>query len=1189
MTDFIQQSFLGASIRDFDAHLGWGSSPSQLTVNVCEDDSLNERFDPPYPGVLVYFDYMGWQFGGLIQSYKKIRGEEGNALYSVILEDPRELLNGVELIINDYISTTYSVPNLYNIYGYLESTVGFGAADVNSAGIPWDKIRDTFLILQNTTPLRIYDQSFIVDFSNLPVLPSYHRISGTNISLMDFISDICHATGRDFFFRLIYRDNKNVLVLYTIDRTSNSDPNAIVNFIETLDGFNRSEIGLEFRNETNNKFLVGGNVHKLYKQILSSETNIKDSSPYFSKEPIDDITDNNTSYPWYVSEVIYPFFGDKENGQGIKFAYTPAFFFSSDPDAFSGNEYWYFVRHQAYNDILDHTNQDISESWPLDIIDHTTIGFHHPAIKSAIKRKIWAWFDTDDVYYTDYRELRAALTSQEAWANFLFMQKDQNTSTITFQGQILRTFNIHRGKFGKDGFDMISMFNPGFLTEIDDKLADTQVFIDWVDRDLDMSTIMSNKVTLDKDANNNPKLQDAIDHEETIRKVYETIRQFAEEYFGKQFMVSVPFVSGKINRDETSQVSDWRGDVFTLPGNKIVTSWEPALDGGYIDNVDYQVTEGTNGSEYSAPTRGEFAKAIEDKLLPLDVKNLSNDDGRILAYARFLKTGQGGVEYDFSQISESDKVEFNGYLYIKCELHPNLVFVDNSNLFSPRAVIKLPGIVSIAKFKYTWQAEMLKGILIGKAKDSGKFNEQQIDNLKAKLDDKFGFAGVGQDFMNEDYFPMPVMPSMVVIPLKSNTNTYGPWYTIGANGKTEFESDPELVPWNYGSYNDMNLAAQARVQDGRSSQQYGSTGSVTFAGVPIVPMGDLLISGGPYLTDLQVSIGEQGATTTYIFNTWTKQFGVTAKETLDEIRRSKTLMNKQHKAMFQASKKSFSKNNQFGAKSSKGGSPKRFKSFSTHPVLVSDKTGSKNTIVMSPGYHMVDQTLVPSGKNVAALDTLFVPFSTNYNERSQPHFELPSGSISTINATGLNPFTGPHNFTLMTRASHESEEELNIIDSGINDIDGYRAFALRSPLVLAGWGVDINGKPVPNKTPSSPGNEYAPGYRQDPTLWKAGPLHCGWDDTNKMWVATGGNNIKLGFLRDHLPFNGSGLCDIYNYQNASGKHIVNNSVYVFDWLLSSGHVISRNTKCILLQTNDRYYVINASVYNEGYSTNSINY
>lgn len=1154
---FTQQTFLGASIRNFNAHIGWGDQASELTVEVCEDDTRNERFNPPYPGTLVYFRYQNWSFGGLIQSYKKIRGQDGNSLYSIIVNDPRELLSGVQLIINDYTSTTYNVPNLYNIYGYLESTVGFGAADVNSAGTPWKKIRDTFLHLQSITPLKIYDQTFIVDLSRLPELPEFHRISNTNISLMDFISDICKSAGVDFFFRLS-QENVNTLTLYTIDRTSNSDPDAIVRFTEGLDGFNRSELGLEFRNEVNNKFLVGGKVQKLYAQT----TDFNNDWAF--------IDANNTSYPYYAFDPIYPFFGDKENGEGVKLAIATngRNIETNQDDQFSGYYQW------ASNDVF--TLQEINDGVVLDVLGRTQIGLYHRYIKDHIKVKIQRWITVDDLYITDYRELRAALTSQDAWLNFLFMNDKNDNDFINFKNVNYSITNIHKGKFGVNGLNAIASFSPQFLDTVDAKLlakADGSELVTWINNDLNMSVIMKNKITIaekNQPAINN--LNDAIDNEERIRKIYDVIRQFASEYFGRKFMVSVDFVNGKINRDEEAKITDWRGDLFTLPGNKVTTSWEPALDGGYLDNIDYQITNGPNGSEYTPVQQSEFAKAVDAKLLPLDTKKLMTEDGKIVAYAIFDKVSPRGILYDFSELQESDYVEFNGYIYVKCELSPNLVFLDNRNLFSPRAVITLPGVVSVAKFKYTWQAEMLKGLIIDKARQRG-LNFQELTNIRAALDTKFGFANVGQDFMNEDYFPFPVSPYRVVVPLKSNVYTYGPWYTIGANGKTEFEADADLVPWNYGSYNEMNQAAQARIQTGATNQQYGSNGSITFAGVPVVHIGDLLISGGPYLTDLQVDISENGATTTYTFNTWTKQFGVIGKELIDEMRKTKQFMVKQRKAAYNQSQIDFaSKTNN----KQKGQPPKRFKSFSTHPVLVSDKTGSKNTIVMSPGYHMVDQTLVPSGKNVAALDTLFVPFSTNYNERSQPHFELPSGSISTINATGLNPFTGPHNFTLMTRASHESEEELNIIDSGINDIDGYRTFALRSPLVLAGWGVDINGKPVPNKTPSSPGNEYAPGYRQDPTLWKAGPLHCGWDDTNKMWVATGGNNITRGILTDNLFYHGSGRCDLYKYVVESGKNIKIGSEYVFDWLLNSGYFIPSNAKCIVYTENNRKYVINAS-------------
>lgn len=1170
---FTQETFLGASIRSFTGHVGWGSSPSQVTVEVCEDDVRNEHFTPPLPGSLVYFVYQSWSFGGFLQSHKKLRGQDGNSLYSCVLEDPRELLTGVQLIINDYISTTYSVPNLYNIYGYLESTVGFGAANVNSAGMPWQTIKDTFLTLQATTPIRIYDQTLKIDLTNLPNPSSYHRISGTNISLMDFINDICQSAGSDYFFRLISVNGENILVLYTISRNSNSDPDAVANFINSLDGFNRSEMGLEFRNEVNNKFLVGGKVQKLYAQ-----------TSYFNTDT-SDLEVNNKDYPYYALDTIYPYFGNKENNEGVKLAVPHV---RIEFDEFGDLPREFLIGYYTYASNDGWTTAELSDGNILNYYEHTQIGFYHPVVIDNIKIKLHPWITAEQVYITDYRELRAALTSQDAWMNFLFMH-DRPAFKYLFEGDKgFKIPNIHQQKFGKNGFDLISAFSPQFLDTIDAKLAGANgddALLAWVDAELTLSTVMKNKVTLENVNDPQAQVNKLIDHEENIKSIYDVIRRFAEEYFGRKYMVSVDFVSGKINRDEDAQISDWRGDIYTLPGNKITTSWEPAQDGGYLDNVDYQITEGNNGSEYNAVPQGEFAKAIQQTLLPLDIKKLIADDGKILAYAIYDKVGPGNVVYDFSEIQESEKTEFNGYVYIKCEIDPQLVFLDNSNLFSPRAVITLPGIVSIAKFKYTWQAEMLKSVIRSKAVENN-MPEAKRDILDEKLNAKLGFGNVGQDFMNEDYFPFPVSPSRVVVPLKSNINTYGPWYSIGANGKTEFEADESLVPWNYGSYNDMNLAAQARVQTGATTQQYGSNGSITFDGVPEIQLGDLLTDGGPYLTDIQVDISENGALTTYTCNTWTKQFGVMAKEMLDENRKNKQLLMKQRKAAFHASKLNLAgkQNNK-----QKGNAPKKFKSFSTHPVLISDKVGEKHTIVSSPGYNMVDQTLVPSGKNVAALDTIFVPFSTNINERSQPHFEAPSGNISVPNATGLNPFVGPHNFTLMTRASHESEDDLNILNSGIDDTDGYRGFALRSPLVLAGWGYDKNGKPVPNKTPSSPGDEFAAGYKQNPNLWKAGPLDCRWDDSNKMWIANGGSQVSRGYLLTDLYFNNSGLCDIYQYVNESGKNIRQSSDFVFDWILASGYHIPKHTKCIIFNDGNRKYVINASVYSEGYLVNTINY
>lgn len=1134
---FTQQSFLGASIRSFTGHLGWGDSASTLEVDVCEDDVIGERFNPPYPGTLVYFDYQGWEFGGLIQSFKKIRGQEGNSLYSVSLEDPRELLTGVMLIVSNYTSSIYNVPNLYNIFGYVEANGGFGAADVTSVGMPWLTVKNAFLTLQETTPLKIYDQTFYVDLTNLPTLPPFHRIAGPGISLMDFIADICNGAGCDLFFRLIYQNGRNTLKLYTISRTSNPNPDAILQFLDSLNGFHQSEIGMEFRNEVNNKFLIGGKVQKLYGQL-------------YQYNEVDE------EYIHEAGFTIYPFWGQRDDQQGVKIA-----------------EYGKYVTAYNFDDFINQTPLTDLHTYNLDDIAagivqraHGTVqlGFFNKDIKKIVANNnpngpfVFPWLTKEDQYITDYNELRAALTSQDAWLNFLFFHNTQDTvSMLTDKFKLIEFGNIHKGKYGPTGLNLISLFDDGFLTEIEDKATNFASIEGFIKNDLSMLKLQKSKIHVKDQDNIIP-----FDNEDKIRQLYEAVKFFAEEHFGTTFMVHMPMVAGKINRDENSQVSDWRGDLFTMPGNQIITSWEPATDGGYIDNVDYQTTNGENGSTYTPVSRSEFAKAVEQKLLPLDIKNLS-DDNKIHAYARFKIENDKGVPLDFSQIPQDSYSDFNGYRYIKCEVFPQFVFLKDSTLYSPRAVIKLPGQVSINTIDLKWQAAMLKSMIMGKINLSANLNNAQKQTLQTALDDKFG--GVSSDFLMEDFVPFPVMPSFVVIPLRSNVLTYGPWYSIGANGKTEFEADENIVPWNFSSYDDMNQAAQARVEQGKTTQQYGTTGSVTYPDVPQLNMGDALISNGPYLTDINVSIGQGGATTTYNFQTWTKQFGVALKEMADERRKNRNIARKQRHAIFNARKSTSIANAQeYGKNPSKP--TRRIKSFSTHPVITYGKTGNSADVAMAPSYNMADQTIDSSGKAVASLDTIFAAFSTHPNSRRIPHFEAPSGSFTPIiNVTGLNPFYGPHSFSVMTRSDEDWNESIVIQNSGVDKdtgvVDQYKGVGFRMPMIGVGWGYDTAGVKVGNK--------------ENIDSWKAGPIDIRWNDNNKCWVA-GNAGISRGHLRSALYYNGSGLCDFYNYNVESGRSILTGSEYVFDWLLATGYYIPNGTKCILYNEGNRKYIVNAS-------------
>lgn len=165
-----QQTFLGASIRNFSINAGFGDSTSTLSVDLVEDefnvsdkkplgtgvdhyhDGQKDSFNPPFTGSPVYFNFgkhkasvndsykkeydtiYGFEyaklvqasgqfhtnFGGILQTFTQNRGPGGNPLYSTQVVDPREILSNVVLILNNYTGTTYNNKNVFNVYGFLE-------------------------------------------------------------------------------------------------------------------------------------------------------------------------------------------------------------------------------------------------------------------------------------------------------------------------------------------------------------------------------------------------------------------------------------------------------------------------------------------------------------------------------------------------------------------------------------------------------------------------------------------------------------------------------------------------------------------------------------------------------------------------------------------------------------------------------------------------------------------------------------------------------------------------------------------------------------------------------------------------------------------------------------------------------------------------------------------------------------
>ncbi len=261
---FQRGTFCGASVVGFTAAIGWGvGQPSQMVINLVNDLTNGDSFTPLPVGSPAYFSYGNSNFYGLFQSFETKNAIDGAPTFQVVLVDPREILDGTQIIIGAYRGSVGGVPNLVNAFGFWEN-VEFGISGSNEAGMPWVKISAAIQSICNTPggtdyggPLTLNGVKYSLDLSQLPTPAPSYRLGGTSISLMDAIAQICDDGGCDFFVRLI----GYTIQVCTVSRRSQPNLGTIQNIVNSEISAGRvpqASVGLEFRNETTSSFVVGG-------------------------------------------------------------------------------------------------------------------------------------------------------------------------------------------------------------------------------------------------------------------------------------------------------------------------------------------------------------------------------------------------------------------------------------------------------------------------------------------------------------------------------------------------------------------------------------------------------------------------------------------------------------------------------------------------------------------------------------------------------------------------------------------------------------------------------------------------------------------------------------------------------------------------------------------------------------------
>lgn len=626
---------------------------------------------------------------------------------------------------------------------------------------------------------------------------------------------------------------------------------------------------------------------------------------------------------------------------------------------------------------------------------------------------------------------------------------------------------------------------------------------------------------------------------ERALRVYDFVADYANNYFGRKFLVRIPFFLYWKYESETTH---------------LVASDEPCesaftLEGGQTLGLQY------GNEDFFLDTSGKFVMyGRYNDISNIDAQKVGAGEGVFQSNGLFLR----GVQD-----------ESYGVLYPSNSMYPYIV-VDFPVVFG-KATDPLGGIEDIAAiFGFTPEAVVTL------------FQERQ-GSFPVRISQP------------------PYRPDAVAIPMKSNRVSYGPWGTFppwgstGVAGPVSWSRNEELVPWNYGSIDSMNQAAAAQLANAATNLQEAETASVEIAEMPRISLGAALVAGGPSVTDISVNMGAGGYSTSYVMQTYTQRRTGFDKAQADRLQR----MGRQAQEMRMAVRQLFHRRQQMGQAmvAAKVGlvqnASRAIMQQSPHEMLMGSMTyvptlekyrtrcalGDPREVVANV---RADDPSIYWRTAAMTLEGLLRPFSTaltQENAGDMPHFESPPSFISSTmqSSKTLNPFQEGCDVDLLAsglQGEYPGTMHRLKTAQGEIDYDNARPLGLRLPMVGVGWGYEVTGKPVPNSGDESGAiNTWADTFLEDhmskPEKWRAGPLLLNWDNWRKGWTVP---TILQGTLDSALGSGGNALVSI----KANGTN-VGDKVRVYETLGTTSSIPS-GAKVIIAfyPLENRWILVSAS-------------
>lgn len=868
--------FLGLTVRSFTSTLNTDNQTSELTVELAYDPCTGNKiyydaflqpqtwtaadpmstYFPPAVGAPVYFRVGTFEFAGIIQRWEQNGSVDGNPVFVVTISDPRAILDGVQLITNGYVGAVGSTYNVLNCFGLLEH---INAGSTCCAGY------DPFWSAINGFPTPAYVASSFggADASengmtwksikravNLLTCRTNPQLS----TIIDPVSNFCYG-GRVVFkgdartgFGYLPRDTR-------FDTFGASYASYCIDLSEIPDGpyFTIGENAFNIRIGNGGVMSLGEALDEVSQRIGFDY--YVDLLPAFS--PFGFVTNiirvrGVSKKEQYDTNAIAAFV----SSQPGKITYNYGRELRNEPTAaliIGGNR----------RDIIERTGDDILPYWGTDINGDVVFGSSvdldddHEVTVDITDLGLVDQVSAPITEHTmSIGELRCALVSFDLWCSYLDAQN----------AQIATDLNI-KATWGKLSDAAIAEFH--------------------------------NNANPNLTVNNLLHIRQLSENINSVSQLYNFVRKYAEEYYGRKFIIPVPQVCIRYSTDDIS----------------FQTSHEPSPEGGW-PLIANPLTLSSVGLFY-----------------------FRDSNGMVQPFVRFASSNN----VDYGNLDVNDYVADGSNVYLPCSIESEFVYLDFDAKCGPYIVVTLNSpVVEALNANDNFIFQGLIPLIAEQLKDDG-LNPAPVDaDIEAKLQGIFESSSArffGSIPLGQKRFK----PDGTLAALKSNILTYGPWSSQGiptcisvaaisiVPGQTIVEKDEDMVPWNYNGEPVLNCFGILKARDLVANAQSVEMGSIRVAGLPVLPLGHEIMASapqlaqyrnltsftdggisymllellnefggtqygisqsqwvglyGPNITSVNVSYSESEATTEYSFRTYTRQSrGNISKANIDRFRK----------------------------------------------------------------------------------------------------------------------------------------------------------------------------------------------------------------------------------------------------------------------------------------------------------------